>query len=279
MTVSCLPLKKISASKNLKELHAELLYPKLIIFEDYQNFRIVDLNTKEESDKSDLVFNFEYDILDKTLQDHLLWIILKSGEIFITDIINGTQAKIKLDNYNKYQINRLQNVNHKVYFFSEGGECLHALLSVQELNERISKGANEIFLTLEKTRLRCVGEHVIKKQRLDNLYLFIENGDIIVECPLTGLQETISTNVKVEYIVPWGELVVLSSKEQMWTVNLRDSNVYYKFENDEHSGSYYPLAIHNNRLYFLVWNKLEVIIIVFIKLRFSKLQYEFVTQS
>lgn len=259
MSVTCLPLKRLDASRKLEELHAELLYPKLVIFEDYQNFRIVDLNTKEEPGNQDLTFNFEHEILDKTLQDHLLWIILKSGEIVITDIIKGAQVNIKLDNYSKYQINRLKNLNHKVYFFSEGRECLHAPVSVQELNEKISKGANEISLTLEKTSLRCVdSEHITKKQLFDGLYLYVEKGDIIVECPLTGLQELISTEVNIEHIVPWGELVVLSSKEKMWAVNLRDSNVFYKFENIEQSG-YYPLGVHDNGFYFLVWDKLEVI--------------------
>lgn len=260
MSVTCIPLKKLDASRKLEELHAELLYPKLVIFEDNHNFRIVDLNTKEESNNSDLVFNFEHEILDKTFQDHLLWIILKSGETVVTDIMKGTLAKIKLGNFTKYQINRLQNVNQNVYFFSEGGECLHVPLSVQELDERISKGPSEISLNLEKTRVRSIeSEHMTKKQQFDNLYLFIENGDIVVECPLTGLQETISTDVKIERIVPWGELVILSSKEQMWAVNLRESDVYYKFENIENSGNYYPLAVHNNGLYFLVWDKLEVI--------------------
>lgn len=278
MSVTCLCLKKLDVSRKVEELHAELLYPKLVIFEDYQNFRIVDLNTKEETSNSDLVFNFEHEILDKTLQDHLLWIILKSGEIVITDIIKGTQAKIKLDNYTKYQINRLQNVDQKVYFFSEGGECLHAPLSVQELDERIITGASEITLNLEKTRLRSVNpERITKKQQFDDLYLLIENGDIIAECPITGLQETISTDVKIEHIVPWDELVIFSCKEQMWAVNLRESNVYYKFANIENSGNYYPLAVHNNGLYFLVWDKLEVI---FISLFFlSSLHYKFITQS
>lgn len=259
MSVTCLPLKKFDASRKLKELHAELLYPNLVIFEDNQNVRIVDLNTKDESGNRDFALNFEQEILDKTLQDHLLWTILKSGEIVITDIIKGTQAKIKLDNYTKYQINRLQNVNHKVYFFSEGGECLHAPFSVQELSEKISNGANEISLTLEKTRLRYDSEQITKKQLFDSLYLFVEKGDIIVECPLTGLQDIISTDVAIEHIVPWGELVVLSSKKRMWVVNLRDSTVYYKFENIEHAGNYYPLAVHNNGFYFLVWDTLEVI--------------------
>lgn len=259
MSVTCLPLKKLEDSGKLEELHAELLYPKLIIFEDSQNFRIVDLNTKEESGNPDLTFNFKHEILDKILQDHLLWIILKSGEIVVTDITRGTQAKIKLDNYTKYQINRMRNINHKVYFFSEGGECLYAPLSVQELNERIGEGASEISLTLEKTRLRYVdSEHITKKQLFDNLNLFVEKGEIIVECPLTGLHEIISTDVNIGHIVPWGELVVLSSNERMWAVNLRDSNVYYKFENIEHSGTFYPLAVHNNGFYFLVWGKSEV---------------------
>lgn len=259
--VTCLPLKKLNASRKFKELHAELLYPKLVIFEDCHYFRIVDLNTKEESGNWDLAFKFEHEILDKALQDHLLWIVLKSGEIVVTDIMKGTQAKIKLENYTKYQIHRLRNVNHKVYFFSEGGECLHAPISVQELNERISDGASEISLTLEKSRLRYVdSERISNKQPFDGLYLFVEKGDIIVECPLTGLQEIITTDINIEHIVPWGELVVLSRKETMWAVNLRDSNVYYKFENIEDTGNYYPLAVHSNGFYFLVWDNLEVIL-------------------
>lgn len=259
MSVTCLPLKKLDASRKFEELHAELLYPKLVIFEDYHNFRIVDLNPKEESGDLNIAFNFEHEILDTTLQDHLLWIILKSGEIFITDILKGAQSKIRLDNYTKYQINRLQNDDHKVYFFSEGGECLYAPLSVLELDEKINKGASEISVTLEKTRLRCANsEHGAKKQLFNGHYLFVEKGEIIVECPLTGLQETISINADIEKIVPWGELVVLSSKERMWAVNLTDSNVYYTFENTEHSENYYPLAVHNNGFYYFLWTELKV---------------------
>lgn len=269
--VTCLPLKKLNTSEKIEELHAELLFPNLVIFEDCHNFRIVDLNTKEESGNWDRAFKFEHQILDKALQDHLLWVILKSGEIVITDIRKGAQAKIKLDNYTKYQNHRLQNVNDKVYFFTEGGECLHAPLSVKELNEKISNGASEISLTLEKARLRYGdSEHITKKQPFDGLYLFVEKGNLFVECPLTGLQEIITTDVNIDHIVPWGEMVVLSSKETMWAVNLRDSNVYYKFENIEGPGNYYPLSVHNNGFYFLVWDKLEVIFIFFTKLSFSR---------
>lgn len=252
-------LKKI-CTKSFDHLQVQFLYPKLVIFEDTQSFRIVHLQSKktqETVEDLDLSFKLDHEILDSVLQDHILWLILRSGEVLVTDVLKGSQLKIRPDNYENYKIHKFRTINHLLFLVSESGECLSAPFRTHELVEKLNAGLTDITVSLEKANKHYNSlKSCIPKKLINGLEIYSEGSDIVIKCPETGIDEVISTNVKIKHIVPWDDVVFLADESNMWIADLRDGKIVYEFKNV--GANYYPLAAHNNGFYYLLWDKTEV---------------------
>ncbi|KAI5635754.1 hypothetical protein NE865_11550 [Phthorimaea operculella] len=252
----CVTYAQIKTSQNninseIKE--ALFLHPKVIIFEDNKTFRLVDLETKTTEPVPDHVYRLEDEIRDKRLIENNLWLVLKSGELLVINVLQGLQIKIKSDNFENYRICRLKTADGKLFLFSESEECLGSPLSTQELDKAFANGTEEITVTFEKVRSRRF-DYDLPWSSLDGLKIYSEYGQITVQCPITGLTETIESDAKIKYVIPWMDLAVVASSTDMWLVDLKDSNIAFNFDNPSQK-NFYPLAAYNNGFYYMLWDK------------------------
>ncbi|CAK1601867.1 unnamed protein product [Parnassius mnemosyne] len=250
-------VKTASLSKSLNtSLKAHFLYPKLVILEETKKVLIVDIEDKSIEDEI-VSFDLEYDIVDDILQDHILWLTLKSYELVAINIHMSKLIKINCNNYAYYRIRQFGKVENNLLLMSESGEYLAIPFTTVELDNKIKGGEKEITVSLEKLNIsRSVVISQKTKVDMNGLNAYIEAGKIILDCSITGLSEMLSASVELEYVVPWGQSVILGNKSKMWVIDLRNFNTIFEFEKVE--SNYYPLKAVNKTFYYLLWDKEKV---------------------
>ncbi|KAJ2947776.1 hypothetical protein O0L34_g9558 [Tuta absoluta] len=256
MSVTFAQIKTSQNNVNTEIIEALFLYPKVILFEDNKTFRFVDLETKTTEPVPDRVYQLEHEIQDKKLIENYLWLVVKSGELLIINVLQGSKIKIKSDNFENYRICRLKTAGGKLFLFSESEECLGSPLCTQDLDKAFANGTEEITVTFEKVRsLRFDCDYL--QSNLNGLKIYSEYGQIAVQCPISGLTESIESNIQIKYVLPWRDLAVVASNTNMWLVDLKDSNIAFNFDNPNQR-NFYPLAAYNNGFYYMIWDKAEV---------------------
>ncbi|CAG4979259.1 unnamed protein product [Parnassius apollo] len=199
-------VKTAALSKSLNtSIKAHFLYPKLVILEETRKVIIVDIENKSNEEEI-ISFDLEYDFVDDILQDHILWLTLKSYELVAINVHMCKLIKIKCNNYAYYRIKQFGKVENNILLMSESGECLAIPFTAVELDSKIKEGEKEITISLEKlniSRSVVISQHT--KIDLNGFNAYIETGKIILECSITGLSEMLSASVELEYVVPWVE--------------------------------------------------------------------------
>lgn len=233
-------IKKLNLTLNSSPLRAKFCYPKIVLFEDAKCFRISDLENTEAEDQ---INNLEEEITDSALQDHLLWLILESGEILVTDLLNGLQIKLIVTNYSKVKFHQVNDNNF--LFKSDCGEDLANTVSTEELTEKMKIGCNEFCITLKKVYHENT-DH--SSDTLNGLNIFIDGGDIVCQCPITKQTETLCSNIAVEYALSWGDYLVLADKSKIWIVDLESSTTVFEFET---FNTCVPVKVYKNLFYYI----------------------------
>ncbi|KAJ0182617.1 hypothetical protein K1T71_001986 [Dendrolimus kikuchii] len=241
-------LIKYQTALDLKShLNAEIFYPKLVIFEDVWRFRIVDLTSHEVEE-----CHMDEEIVYKRILDGLLWIILKSGQIILMNIL--TNATLKL--ITNLRIHSIQLIMGLLILRSKSEEYYEMPFTTKDLQDKISDGLKELVVNLKITKLGQNNKRKEIKIESNELLTYIENGTLKVKCPITGLITSIDSDLSLEYLLTWEENLILSNKFQMFIIDSSQSRVVYTFESTE--SKYYPVGINDGCLYYLIWNNNEV---------------------
>ncbi|KAM3967579.1 kinetochore component rough deal [Aphomia sociella] len=251
--------RKYKSSHIFKHLKAQFLYPKLLLFENDYSIRIIDLKIKESDQENDgYSFVFESEIVDRTIQHDYLWLILDSGEINIIDLNLGFRLKIVVDNFINSKLKYIKSdKDENLYFIKSNGDCYLAPYTSDNLKDILIEDKEQLNVSLKKVSINHSNlESCINKISPNGLFMNIEDGNIVLKCPITGLYNTIISNAKLQYVVDWEEVTVLSDESNMWIVDLKESNILFQFDNI--TANYYPLASYNNILYYITWNESEV---------------------
>lgn len=240
----------------LQKLNLQLLrkpkcfYPKVVLFDGLKAFRIIDLQSKDES--LEKMYEVQEEIVDSVLQEHLLWILLKSGEILVTNLLNGQQTKIIIINYSKVKFLENKSKN-KILMRSECGEYLSGP-STDEILKKFEESPTEISINLQRLLYQDV--KLFNGYLVNGLYVTIQDGKLICECPITGVIETILSPVSIEYVVSWGNQLIIAEKTKMWIIDLENSLTSYECQ--DRNNYYVPIAVFNNIFYYIEGNDEEV---------------------
>lgn len=251
MTVIQSQIKKISLTQNSSSLRAKFFYPKIVLFEDAKCFRIIDIEDKKgDSEVKDQIYNLNEDIKGSALQDHLLWLILESGEIMVTDLLNGLQIQVIVTNYSKV---KFRQVNDNYFLFkSDSGEELQNPVSTEELTDKIKEGCSDFCINLKKGSIENT-DHSISTH--NGLHIFIEAGKIVSHCPITKQRETLRSSVTLDYAISWGDHLILADKSKIWILDPESSSIVFEFEKFK---TYVPVAVYKNVFYYLASSDHEV---------------------
>lgn len=256
MTITLSQLKKLNTSCNVSHIEAKLLYPKLILFENNISVRVVNLlGNYEETQEPSGYHIFEQEILDKILLDHFVWLVFKSGDITAIDTVKGIQIKVTNDTNTSLKICQIGRIENHLYFISESGDTFVIPLPTSELVKKLSESTTELSVPFKKAHV----SHSSIKTKFESICGFnicIEDGSVIVKCPVTGLLEVIPSGTKLNHIVSWRDQGIFANESNMWIVDLKESQVVYEFEKTE--AIYYPVLAHKDLFYYLLWNKEEV---------------------
>lgn len=252
MTIIKSHVNKISSIQPLEKLKAKFVFPKIIIFESERSVVIVDIITKEEKDET-FCHTFKDDIVDYTVRGHYLWLILKSSEIYILDIIRHMILEIKCDSYAYYRIQRFTNIDSTLILVSESGEHVRILLSDEILEEEFNKGSCDIIVALEKVSMQPK-QHYIKNVK-DEINFYIDSETLVLKCNTTNLINEMDTNTALKSFVQWNDMKVISNNTKMWILS-EHFNLVSKFQSPNYY--YYPLEAYKDSFYYLEWNKEEV---------------------
>lgn len=257
MTIINSTIKKLSKSEKTNVLQAKFFYPKLVIFEDVTTFRILDLEEKKEDlTEREQLYKMSEEITDSALQDHFLWIALKSGQFLVTDLLNGSQIKIIVNNYSNLKFQQA-NTN-SFYFKSDSGEYLKAPYSTMELTKIISEGQCEHDISLKKFNISQEDSKPYGATDANGLMYYIEAGSLICQCPLTGFKETLLCQVPLSHALAWGDHIILADKSKMWIMDINNMNILFEFECNK--SNFLPVMVYNNTFYYLEDYDQEVIL-------------------
>ncbi|XP_068626637.1 uncharacterized protein rod [Battus philenor] len=248
-------IKTVTVSESINDLKVHFIFPKLVIIEDKRKIIIVDITHEigDEVNKTG-VFELKYDVTDGVLQDHFLWLTVTSNEFYVVNVFKNILIKISSDNYANYDIQHIVKEGNNLVLISKSGECLAAPFTTEELDNKIKSGEKEITVTLEKLNVcRFVSKPQFNMTLLNGINAYLDVGKIILECIITGTKDVLHANIHLEYMVPWGNAVVLGNKNNMWIHDLNDFKTTFEFPNVE--SKYYPVAATNETLYYLLWDE------------------------
>lgn len=257
MTISLSQLKKLNTSSTVSNIEAKLLYPKLILFENNLSVRVVDLlGNHEETREQSGYHTFEQEIVDKILLDHFVWLIFKSGDITAINVMKSIQIKVTNDTNTSLKICQVGRIENHLYFISESGDTFVIPVHTSELVKQLGESTTELSVPFKKAH--SISHSIIKTkfESICGLNMYIEDGSVMVKCPITGLLEVISTETKLNQIVSWRDQAIFANNTNMWIVDLKESQVVYEFEKTE--ANYYPIFTHNDLFYYLLWSQEEV---------------------
>uniref|UniRef100_A0A2A4K850 Uncharacterized protein n=1 Tax=Heliothis virescens TaxID=7102 RepID=A0A2A4K850_HELVI len=255
MTITLSQVKSLNSCIT-SNIDAKLLYPRVILFENKNSVRIVNLlENNEDIEKQNGYHTFEKEIVDKILLDHFVWLVFKCGDIIAVDVVKGIQIKVTNDTNTSLKICQIGRISNHLHFISESGDTFVIPLDTTVLLKRLCESTNELTVPFKKVH---VSHSSIKatENSINGLNIYIEEGTAKVKCPITGIVESITTKIKLDHVVSWKDQTIFTNGNQMWIIDLKESQVIHEFEEIE--GSYYPVLDHNGLFYYLVWSKEKV---------------------
>ncbi|KAL0803379.1 hypothetical protein ABMA28_017391 [Loxostege sticticalis] len=248
-------LNHIELAGSLDTLEALMFYPKIIIIENQNAVRILDLVKKsiENPESSDYSF-FGDEIVDKVIHHNNLWLILKTQKIVIINIISGLQITVDVDNH---KISHFAQYSNALYILSESGECLDLPYKDEELSVKLNASTKEEKVVLKKAFVplcanKCVN---VLSPRL-GLGLYKELKQIILKCPLTNLTETITINMPIQHLISWDDAAVLAYEQNMWITDLKSGDIIFDFSSV--GSKCYPVSVCDSTLYYITYNATEI---------------------
>lgn len=245
MVVSITCLHKLNTNP-LSNLRAILCFPKVILLENNKNIHIVDIYESNDSDKN-FAFLFENEISEFIVRDKFIWCLLKSGEIWIINIDKGYKIKIIYNSQAHYNIVRLRKQGPDLILISESGECLNVIIN----NEDLEKNIQELTVSLTKYLPKIQDHHEP---------LYIKSDELIFKCPHTGLTDVIKSNVHLDFIRYWDDMIVLSHSNKMWAMN-KSFELIFQF--DKNNSNYHPMSANKGIFYYLKWINGEVMFVCY----------------
>nr|XP_021196153.2 uncharacterized protein LOC110380472 [Helicoverpa armigera] len=255
MTITLSQVKSLNSCIT-SNIDAKLLYPKVVLFENKNSVRVVNLlENNEKIEEQNEYYTFEKEIVDKILLDHFVWLVFKCGDIIAIDVVKGTQIKVTNDTNTSLKICQIGRISNHLHFISESGDTFVIPLDTSELLKRLSENTNELTVPFKKAH---VSHSSVKttENSINGLNIYIEDGTAMIKCPITGIVESVTTKIKLDHIVSWKDQTVFTNGNQMWIIDLKESQVIHEFEKIE--GNYYPVLDHNDLFYYLVWSKEKV---------------------
>lgn len=248
MSVQYTCLQKLNVSDEVTSFETKFSYPKLVIFENSQNLRILDLDCKNE-EVIEKVLQDEV-IVDKTLKDGLLWYIYKTGKINIVNLFNGKKMELVDE---RFKFIHMKVKDNELFLISESGEFLRLPYTSKEICEKMDTDESKLHVSLKE-----VNTHIDWKSNIEinGLQILIEEGGLKAKCPVTGVMENVTSNVNLDHVFSWDVITILSNKSNMWVVDFKDSNVIFEF--GYKATVYCPVGIHNNILYYIVIDEKQV---------------------
>lgn len=255
MTITLSEVRTIP-SFNASYVDAELVYPKLILFQNKKSIVVVDLvkNNQDDTNEEE-IHPYEEEISDKKLVLHFLWLVFESGKIMVIDVFKNTQSIIVNENNVCLKLRQIGIYQNHLCFLSESGDSFEIPYDIRNVTEQLEKSSGEVQLSFRKTTIL----HTIFKSKfyaLNGINLYKESGTIMMECPVTGLFELASSKMELFNIAIWSDLAVFANNSKMWIVNLQDDQIVFEFENIE--GNYYPVQACDDVFYYLQWNSEKV---------------------
>ncbi|XP_060807754.1 uncharacterized protein LOC106138151 [Amyelois transitella] len=241
-------------------LDAIFVYPKLVIIEDNRTIRILDLIDIRDKDVDAIrnkPYDFDNDILDSTLSQNNIWVILKTGEIFVIDLNCGSCIKVFIENHQNLKFHQIESDGSNIFLVNEDGECFSVSLITEDFNENPDNSIETYKISVKRSNFRRTTlEALRQKPSIYGLDLYLSGSDILLRCPMTGLERILPTNKFFEHVVPWGNTAVLVDKSGMYIIDLEDAGILYEFGKNE--GYYYPVGSYENIFYYILWDDKEV---------------------
>lgn len=245
--------RKIQPYKTLSTISAELIYPKLVIFEEKCIVRIYDM-TKSEEENIKNIHSFDKEICHYILDGPYLWVLLTSGELFVLHTMKGSILEVKCNSYTDYRIRRFIIYDSKLIFISESGEKLSVSLTNDMLEEDFNRGADDVVISFEKSPV-IVNKSVNITYHEHETTMYVDAGKLMIKCNITGLFDTLFVNTDLRCVSQWNDLNVICDNIHMWALS-QSFDLIHTFKNSE--GYFYPLTAYNDKFYYLTWNENEV---------------------
>lgn len=245
--------RKIQPYKTLSTISAELIYPKLVIFEEKCIVRIYDM-TKSEEENIKNIHSFDKEISHYILDGPYLWVLLTSGELFVIHLMKSSILEVKCNSYTNYKIRRFMIHDSKLIFISESGEKLSVSLTNDMLEEDFNRSADDVVISFEKSPV-IVNKSINITNNDSETAMYVDAGKLMIKCNVTGLVDTLFVNTDLHCVSKWNDLNVLCDNINMWALN-RNFDLIHTFKNTE--GYFYPLTAYNDTFYYLSWNDKEV---------------------
>lgn len=252
MFVSSSVVKQVELCQDAKTLEATFYYPKIIFVENKNTIHIVDLLNGEED-----VIKLGEDVVDKANQGNFLWLILKSHQIKVIDVLSGSQMSVVVDGY---KICKIIHDTTNMLLMSESGESYEIPYGTEQLMEKFKEGTPKEVANLTKSQIfkRALDIGVLNISSWNGLTILKnEDSKLLMKCPVTGLHESVSLSVPLQHAVCWDDLLVLAHDQNMWIVDCKGAEKLFEFENN--GAKYYPVAVHKNALYYISWSHSQVI--------------------
>ncbi|XP_075971196.1 kinetochore component rough deal isoform X2 [Anticarsia gemmatalis] len=137
----------------------------------------------------------------------------------------------------------------------ESGDTFEIPYSTKELVRKVAESTNELPLPFKKVHI----SHASVKTKfhcVSGVNLFMEEGAVMVKCPVTGIKEALSIEEKLSCLATWRDYVIFANVSNMWIVDIKDAQVVFGFEKTE--ANYYPVLAHNDLFYYLLWDGEQV---------------------
>ncbi|XP_047510939.1 uncharacterized protein LOC125053574 [Pieris napi] len=242
--------KKIQLSKDINQLKGHLLYPKVVIIENAKTIIVIDLQI-EELLSSNNTYTFCHEIVQHIFDGYFLWVALKSLEVFVINLNKNSMLKLIVNNFANYKICGFESDESKLILISASGERLLNPCTKEELCAKFDNNAEEITVSLQKVSPPYKFKP-LQKFYENGLHISVQNMNLSLKCPVTGIVEKLSTNKDLEFIVSWDDAAVFSTKQEMWMIDLTHFNKLVNFEKVE--SHYIPLGSYDNIFYYLTWD-------------------------
>ncbi|XP_045778926.1 uncharacterized protein LOC123876673 [Maniola jurtina] len=254
MTIIRSCIKKISGFDTLNCVHAELIYPKIVIYEDKKTVHILDITDPNEI-QTIVSHSFQSPIVHQIIYNENIWVALSTGELFVVSLKNGALMEIKCISNANYKVRRFAIYNSQLILISESGERLVTSFTKDALEEEFVKNTKETSVNLDKAQIPVNAIHYDTRNEYNGMDICIDSGKLILKCLCTGLTDVIAIHPQLKYVSLWNGMIVIATDFKMWILNQK-FDLIFEFENI--GSQYFPLASYNDILYYITWNKEEI---------------------